>query len=174
MTATPLAMHAHAHPFSETSFVIQWHVLGMFAPSFFTGSLINRWGVLAVLMTGAVATLLCVIINLSGTSVTHFWIGLFLLGIGWNFLFIGATTLLTKAYLPEERFKTQALNDFIVFSMVATASLSAGMLQHNYGWRLVNYAALPAIAIILLSLAWLYTINKQSARLQVNAQRESS
>lgn len=156
MTATPLAMHVHAHPFSDTSFVIQWHVLGMFVPSFFTGSLILRWGHFTVLLTGALATLACVLINLTGTSVMHFWFALLLLGIGWNFLFIGATTLLTETYAPEERFKTQAANDFIVFSMVSAASLSAGMLHHHYGWRLVNYAAIPAIAIIFISLGWYY------------------
>jgi len=170
MTATPLAMHHHTHPFSDTSFVIQWHVLGMFVPSFFTGSLIRRFGILPVLLSGALASLACVIINLNGTTVLHFWSALLLLGIGWNFLFIGATTLLTETYAQEERFKAQATNDFIVFSVVSSASLSAGVLQHQYGWQLVNYAAIPAIIIILISLALLYKISHSGG---INSDKEA-
>lgn len=161
MTATPLAMHHHAHPFSDTSFVIQWHVLGMFVPSFFTGHLIQRFGLLRIMLLGAIFGLACVMINLNGTTVSHFWLALVLLGLSWNFLFIGATTLLTETYTLDERFKAQALNDFLVFSMVATASLTAGILQHHFGWQFVNYAALPAITIILLSLVWLYKLNSR-------------
>ena len=101
------------------------------------------------------AVLACVAINLTGTSVNHFWLALVLLGISWNFLFIGATTMLTDTYRTEERFKTQAVNDFIVFSTVASASLSAGALQHHFGWQAVNIGAIPALLIILLSLLWL-------------------
>jgi len=161
MTATPLAMHHHTHPFSDTSFVIQWHVLGMFVPSFFTGSLIRRFGILPILLLGTISTLACVIINLTGTTVLHFWSALLLLGIGWNFLFIGATTLLTETYQQEERFKAQATNDFIVFSVVSAGSLSAGVLQHHYGWEFVNYAALPALGVIFISLAWLRVLNQK-------------
>lgn len=159
MTATPLAMQHHMHAFSDTSFVIQWHVVGMFAPSFFTGFLIKRFGLLRIMVTGALLGLNCIIINLNGTTVSHFWFALLLLGISWNFLFIGATSLLTETYQQVERFKTQALNDFCVFSMVATSSLSAGLLQHKYGWQFVNYAAIPALILILVSLAWLYRVN---------------
>jgi len=155
MTATPLAMRHHGHVFSDTSFVIQWHVLGMFAPSFFTGHIIARIGVLKTLALGVAAALACVIINLTGQAVAHFWLALTLLGIGWNFLFIGATTLLTKTYEPMEAFKTQALNDFIVFSTVAAAALSAGAIHHHYGWQTINYAALPALAVIAAAVAWL-------------------
>jgi len=155
MTATPLAMQHHHHPFSDTSFVIQWHVLGMFAPSFFTGSLIKRVGLLKIMLLGGLAGLACVVINLLGTSVPHFWLALFLLGISWNFLFIGATTMLTETYQAEERFKAQAVNDFIVFSTVAAASLSAGALQHHFGWQAVNYGAIPALLVIIVSLFWL-------------------
>ena len=155
MTATPLAMQHNHHPFSDTSFVIQWHVLGMFAPSFFTGHLINRFGLLKIMFVGGLAGIACVVINLQGTSVNHFWLALLLLGISWNFLFIGATTMLTETYRPEERFKTQAVNDFIVFSTVAAASLSAGALQYHFGWRMVNYGAIPALIIIMASLLWL-------------------
>ena len=155
MSATPLAMHHHGHAFSDSSFVIQWHVLGMFSPSFFTGHIINRIGLLRTMSIGALATLACVVINLSGREVEHFWLALTLLGIGWNFLFIGATTMLTTTYRPEERFRAQATNDFIVFSTVTVASLSAGVIHHHLGWETVNYAALPAIALVLGALTWL-------------------
>jgi MFS family permease len=162
MTATPLAMHHHAHPFAETAFVIQWHVLGMFAPSFVTGHLIRRFGLSTIMATGAAFGVLCVIINLNGTTVTHFFLALLLLGFSWNFLFIGATTMLTTTYVHVERFKTQAINDFIVFSTVSLASLSAGALQHRFGWQTINYSALPALAIILLSLLWLKITSEKS------------
>lgn len=161
MTATPLAMQHHAYPFAETSFVIQWHVFAMFAPSFFTGHLIRRLGALPILFTGVIFALACVIINLNGTTVSHFWAALFLLGLSWNFLFIGGTSLLTETYRPQERFKAQALNDFLVFSMVAAASLTAGVLHHHFGWQVVNYGAIPALTIILASLLWL-SVFKQS------------
>jgi MFS family permease len=155
MTATPLAMHQHAYPFTDTSFVIQWHVLGMYVPSFFTGHLIHRFGNTRIMLLGALAGLACVVINLMGTSVTHFWIALTLLGISWNFLFIGATALLTETYQREETFKAQAVNEFIVFSTVAIASLSAGALQHLFGWQAVNLGAIAPLLIVMISLAWL-------------------
>jgi MFS family permease len=157
MTATPLAMNHHHHDFSETAFVIQWHVLAMFAPSFFTGSIIQRFGVLKVMTTGAFLALLCVIINLNGQTVWHFWVALIALGISWNFLFIGASSLLTQTYRKEETSKTQALNDFMVFTMVTVASLSAGMFQHTFGWKIVNYGGMLFIGIILISITWLLT-----------------
>ena len=105
---------------------------------------------------GGLGGIACVGINLLGTSVNRFWLALLLLGVSWNFLFIGATTMLTDTYHPEERFKTQAANDFIVFSTVAAASLSAGALQHHVGWRAVNYGAIPALLLIISSLLWLH------------------
>jgi len=155
MTATPLAMHGHAHSFADTSFVISWHVLGMYAPSFFTGHLIQRYGVLKIMFIGGLLAVGCVVANLLGNSVTHYWVGLILLGVSWNFLFIGGTTLLTETYRPEERGKAQALNDFVIFTTVAVASLTAGALQHNFGWQMVNLGVLPLIAVILLSILWL-------------------
>jgi MFS family permease len=154
MTATPLAMHDHAHAFADTSFVIQWHVLGMFAPSFFTGHIIKRFGVLNVMFLGGLLGVACIVINLLGTSLWHFWTALILLGISWNFLFIGGTTLLTETYHPNERAKTQAVNDFTVFTTVSIAILSAGALQHHLGWEMVNIGALPMLAVILLSIVW--------------------
>ena len=161
MTATPLSMSHHAHSFSDTSFIIQWHVLGMFAPSFFTGALIQRFGVSRVMLVGVVLGFACVATNLLGHSIYHYWLALTLLGVGWNFLFIAGTTLLTETYHPEERSKTQAMNDFSVFSMVAIASLSAGSLQHHFGWQVVNYGVIPLLVIILISVVWLIMNEKK-------------
>lgn len=163
MTATPLAMHEHQYPFGDTAWVIQWHVLGMFAPSFFTGTLIRRFGVLPVMLIGAILNTACVLVNLTGTSLEHFWLALTLLGVGWNFLFIGATTLLTETYAPAEKAKTQALNDFLVFSTVTLAVLSAGWLQHHFGWRAVNFGVLPLIFITLAAVAWLIRQRRRAA-----------
>jgi MFS family permease len=166
MTATPLAMHDHHYAFGDTAFVIEWHVLGMFAPSFFTGHLIRRFGVLQVMLAGGLLSAACVGINLTGTSLSHFWLALFLLGMGWNFLFIGATTLLTETYAPEEKAKTQALNDFLVYSMVTIAVLSAGTLQHRLGWQAVNYGVIPLIAVVVLAVAWLLLRRHTAAPVQ--------
>jgi MFS family permease len=155
MTATPLAMDHHHHHFDDTAFVIQWHVLAMFAPSFFTGELIRRFGVNRIMTIGALLGLACVALNLAGTSVAHFWWALVALGISWNFLFIGGTTLLTETYTQAERAKVQAANDFIVFTTVALASLSAGYLQHSFGWQAVNWGVVPLLIVILASIVWL-------------------
>lgn len=155
MTATPLAMQHQGHAFSDSSLVIQWHVLGMFAPSFFTGHIINRVGLLRTMSIGALAALACVAVNLMGQAVANFWVSLTLLGIAWNFLFIGATTMLTQTYRPEETFKTQAANDFIVFSTVTVASLSAGAMHHHFGWQAINWGAVPALVVVLVALGWL-------------------
>jgi len=154
MTATPLAMHHHVHSFSDTAFVIQWHTLGMFAPSFFTGHLIKRFGIYNILLIGALFGIACVVINLNGSTVTHYWAALLLLGVSWNFLFIGATTLITETYHAAERSKTQALNDFIIFTTVAISSLSAGALHHKFGWEMVNIGVLPLLIVILISIIW--------------------
>lgn len=155
MTATPLAMkHAH-HSFSDVAFVIQWHVLGMFAPSFFTGHLINRFGVTRIISLGAWFMLACIAINLFGTTMPHFWFALFFLGLGWNFMFIGGTTMLTGTYNEAEKAKAQAINDFVVFTMVTLASLSAGILQYQLGWQMVNISVIPFILFSLLAILWL-------------------
>ena len=157
MTATPLAMKHNLHALDDTAFVIQWHVLGMFAPSFFTGSLIKRFGITNILLAGVAFAYLAVTTNLLGTSVWHFWTGLVFLGLSWNFLFIGGTTLLTDSYRPSEKAKAQATNDFVVFSTVASASLFAGYLQHHFGWEMVNMGVLPAITFMLVAVLWLKT-----------------
>lgn len=162
MTATPLAMHQHAHAFADTAWVIEWHLLGMFAPSFFTGHLIRRFGVLNVMLAGVVLNIGCVAVNLTGTDVAHFWAALTLLGIGWNFLFVGGTTLLTETYADSEKAKTQALNDFVVFTVITAASLSAGALQYQLGWRAVNVGVVPILIVILAALLWLRTVRQTS------------
>lgn len=162
MTATPLAMHHHAHHFDDTSFVIQWHVLGMFAPSFFTGFLIERFGLRNILRSGAILGFATVAINLAGTSLWHFWLALVLLGISWNFLFIGATSLLTQTYHPSEKARTQAANDFAVFTTVTLASLSAGALQHRFGWEMVNVGVLPMLTVIWVALVVLGALERRT------------
>ncbi|MBW4515646.1 MAG: MFS transporter [Timaviella obliquedivisa GSE-PSE-MK23-08B] len=154
MTATPLAIVGFQHPFHEAATVLQWHVLGMFAPSFFTGFLIARFGVLKIILCGIALNLVCVAINASGIDIFHFRSALLLLGIGWNFLFIGSTTLLTQAYLPAEKAKTQAAHDFLMFSFVAIAAYSSGHILNHGGWAVVNYAALPGLAIALIAVLW--------------------
>lgn len=163
MTSTPLAMHGHHHALSDTAFVIQWHVVAMFAPSFFTGHLINRFGIVAVLTTGVVMGFLCVAINLHGTSVMHFTLGLVLLGFCWNFLFVGGTTLLTEAYNSEEKARTQAANDFLVFSTVTITALCAGGMHHFFGWQVINLSVLPLLAITALGIAWLFSLRRNTA-----------
>ncbi len=157
MTATPLAMQHHHHAISDTAFVIQWHVLGMFVPSFFTGHLINRFGVNNVMLVGCLLLLACVPANLMGTGVVHFWLGLVLLGVGWNFLFIGSTYLLTECYRPEEKAKTQGINDLLVFGTVACTALGSGALQNIFGWQWVNYGVLPFVLVALAVNLWLKT-----------------
>jgi MFS family permease len=155
MTATPLAM-MQQHGFPDVAFVIQWHVLGMFAPSFFTGKLIQRFGARRIVTSGALAFIACIAINLSGTTVIHYWLALLLLGIGWNFMFIGGTSLLTETYTEAEKAKAQAFNDFVVFTSVTLASLGAGALQHRWGWQQVNLMVLPLIGASLLAVLWLH------------------
>ena len=155
MTATPLAMAAHDHDFPATAFVIQWHVVAMYAPAFVTGSLIQRFGVLTVIMIGAGAILATVAINETGTGLAQFWTALVLLGIGWNFMYVGGTTLLTQGYRPEERAKAQALNEFVLFALIAAASFGSGLLQQTVGWSWVNLAVVPGILAVAAASLWL-------------------
>lgn len=155
MTATPLAMDQLAFQFDDTSVVIQWHVMAMFAPSFFTGTLIQRFGELRIMFAGALFGVACVTINLAGSGFAHFLAALVCLGLSWNFLFVGATTLLTQTYRSEERNKAQAFNDFVIFTTVAAGSLSSGALQNAFGWQAVNQGVIPFLGVIVLALAWL-------------------
>jgi MFS family permease len=169
MIATPLAMKACHLSFADTASVIQWHVFAMFAPAFVTGSLIKRFGAASVMAVGAVVDLVAVGFNLSGTSLLHYTVALFLLGVGWNFLFIGATAMLTETYKFEERGKAQGANDFIVSTGVAVSAFFSGTVHARWGWEVANYIVLPWIAIILLSLAWLWVGSRQAARVAANA-----
>lgn len=155
MTATPLAMVHINHSFGAAATVIQWHVLGMFAPSFFTGFLIARFGVLRIILSGVIFNLLCVTTALMGTSVGHFLVSMALLGVGWNFMFVGSTTLLTDAYTPAEKAKTQALHDFLMFGFVAAATFLSGRLLNDFGWAVLNYTAIPALVAVLVAVVWL-------------------
>jgi len=150
MTATPLAMqHAH-HAFNDTAFVIEWHIVAMFAPGFYTGRLIRRWGEIRIILAGLLLLALCVPIALAGKTVFLFWSSMALLGIGWNFTFTAGTSMLNQAHTPAERAKTQGAVNFIIYGVAAVSALSAGPLLHFFSWEAVNVAALPMIAVALL------------------------
>ncbi|MDB5904721.1 MAG: major facilitator superfamily protein [Betaproteobacteria bacterium] len=155
MTATPLAMVACEHPFSAAAFVIQWHLVAMFAPSFVTGSIIKRIGLLPVMIIGAALMGICVVVAISGIDVMHFWIALVLLGVGWNFMYLGATTLLTETHTPAERGKVQGANDTAISSTMVLSSLSVGALFTYQGWQVMNVLAAPFIAVAAMALVWL-------------------
>jgi MFS family permease len=147
MTAAPMAMVDCGHPVGAAALGIQWHILAMFGPSFFTGGLIARFGKEMVTFAGLLLMALAAAVALSGLSIAHFWTGLILLGLGWNFSFIGATALVTDCYRPEERTKVQAANDFLVFGSVAIASFSSGKLLYVGGWETVNWLVFPPVLI---------------------------
>jgi len=155
MTATPLAMRLCGHPYSAAATVIGWHVIGMFGPSFFTGNLIRRFGVLQVMAAGALLMYVVVGIALSGISVPHFWLALVLLGIGWNFLYIGGTALLNEASSPSERAKTQGANESIIFLTLVLSSFASGVLIDAKGWEMLNWVALPLITVAGAAVLWL-------------------
>jgi len=155
MSATPLAMETSHHSFSSTAFVIQWHVLGMFAPSFFTGNLINRFGLIKIMLIGVVLLLLSVIFNLLGSQVVHYWSGLFVLGVGWNFVFIGATTMIAQLPIGSKKNSILALNEFLVSATTAICSLSSAAVLFKFNWQIVNYVTLPFSIFLLGSLLFL-------------------
>ncbi len=155
MTVTPLAMAAHHHSFESAAFVIQWHMLAMFAPSFITGSLIARFGAPRILLAGVVLFGGCIAVNLSGTNVAQFWLGLFLLGLAWNFLYVGGSTLLTSTYLPAEKAKVQAANDFVIFGSVAVATFFSGTLLNVLGWSTLNLVVAPFVLAVFVAVLWL-------------------
>ncbi|BEI40664.1 MFS transporter [Polynucleobacter sp. HIN9] len=155
MAATPLAMEACQFSFDKTAWVLEWHVIGMFAPGFFTGALIKRIGVMWVLRMGVVLNIACVMIALSGITFFHFLTALFLLGVGWNFLFTSSTTLALEAYRPSERDKAQGAINFFVFLATALSALSSGVLITTQGWTLLNLGSIVPLTIIALALIWL-------------------
>ncbi|HXF54532.1 MAG TPA: MFS transporter [Hyphomicrobiaceae bacterium] len=163
MSATPLAMLDCGFTFNDSATVIQAHVVAMFLPSFFTGHLIARFGVLNVIAVGAVIQLACALVNLTGIEFAHFFVANILVGLGWNFMFIGGSTLLTTTYRPAERAKAQASHDFLVYATTALAAGLSGLLQANVGWTVVNAAAIPATAVVITAVAWLASHQRQPA-----------
>ena len=163
MTSTPIAMQVCGHPYGDAAFVISSHVVAMFAPSFITGRLIRAFGVLKVMLAGALLNLVCIGVALAGIAVANFWWSMVLLGVGWNFLYIGATTLLTETYRPEERAKAQGANDQAIFIMMAISSFTSGMTVTTAGWERVNLMALPLIGAVALALFW-FAFRQRAAR----------
>lgn len=155
MTSAPIAMVGCGHSVTVSTLGIQWHVLGMYAPSFITGHLIVRFGVFRVISVGLGLLLLSGMVGATGLSVTHFWLSLTLVGIGWNFAFIGATTLVTLCHRPEERNKVQSFNDFLIFGTMALGSFASGKLMATVGWEWVNIAAFVPVLVVVLLLGWL-------------------
>jgi MFS family permease len=154
MTSTPIAMQVCGHPYGDAAFVISSHIIGMFAPSFVTGPLIRRFGVLPLMFAGALLNFAAISIALSGIAVAHFWWSLVILGVGWNFLYIGGTTLLTQTYRPEERARAQGTNEQAIFIMMAISSLTSGLTVTTAGWERVNLFALPLVAIVAVAIVW--------------------
>ncbi len=161
MTASPLAMVGMGHSHSQAALGIQWHIVAMYFPSFFAGNLIVRFGQVKIVVAGMIFLTGASIVGLSGITIAHFWISLIFLGIGWNFGYIGATSMLTDCYRASEKNKVQGLNDFMIFGLNAAASLSAGIIYFHYGWGAISALVLPAIGICLMSLAWISTRNRQ-------------
>ena len=155
MAATPIAMQVCGLPFSDAATVLEWHVIGMFAPGFFTGHLIKRFGTLPIMATGLALNVVCVLIALSGVEFQQFLIALFLLGLGWNFLFTASTTLALTAYRPEEKDKAQGALNFCVFAVLALSSLASGVLVTTQGWAWLNIGSLLPLGLTGLALLWL-------------------
>ena len=155
MAATPIAMQICGLPFSDVALVLEWHVIGMFAPGFFTGHLIKRYGTLPIMAVGLLLNLLCVAIALSGVDFKQFLVALFLLGLGWNFIFTASTTLALTAYRPEEKDKAQGALNFCVFAVLALTSLASGVLVTTRGWALLNMGSLLPLGVTALAIGWL-------------------
>lgn len=163
MAATPLAMQICGLPFSDTALVLEWHVIGMFAPGFFTGSLIQRFGTLKIMGLGVVLNLICISIALTGVDLHQFLIALFLLGVGWNFLFTASTSLAMTAYKPEERDKAQGAINFFVFGTMAFTSFGSGALITSQGWNILNIGSLIPVVVTAGALIWLSGYYKKQA-----------
>ncbi|MDO8887152.1 MAG: MFS transporter [Hydrogenophaga sp.] len=162
MAATPLAMQVCGFPFEDAALVLEWHVIGMFAPGFFTGHLIKRFGVLSIMGTGVALNVACVAIALSGVELHQFLIALFLLGVGWNFLFTASTTLSLQSYRPEEKDRAQAAINFCVFATMALTSFASGALVTTQGWQWLNVGSLLPLALTALALIWLAWRGRQA------------
>ncbi len=164
MAATPLAMQQCQLPFSDVALVLEWHVIGMFAPGFFTGHLIKRFGTLPIMGVGVVLNALCIAIALSGVDLHQFLIALFLLGVGWNFLFTGSTTLSLQTYTPEEKDRAQGALNFFVFATLALSSFASGVLVTTRGWALLNMGSMVPVAVTGLALLWLALSRRNAAK----------
>jgi len=171
MTATPLSMRALGFEMGQVAFVMQWHVLGMFAPSFVTGDLIGRFGVTRILLAGAVILAASSLLAASGTGLVHFWAALLLLGVGWNFLFIGGSTLLASTHSEAERGKVQGVNDLVIFSLVAAGSLLSGNLLRQLGWTGLNLAMLGPIVLVAALIAWFKLSEARDRPAQLSGER---
>ena len=154
MTSAPLAMVMCNHSVTDATLGLQWHVLGMYAPSFATGALISRFGLERITGAGLALIIVAAVIGIAGISLWHFWVALALLGVGWNFAFIGATTMVTYCHRPNERNKVQAFNDFLVFGAMAIDSFSSGALLVSFGWSMVNEVAFPVVLAATALLVW--------------------
>lgn len=163
MAATPLAMQVCGYPFSDAAFVLEWHVIGMFAPGFFTGHLIKKFGPLPVMGVGVLLNAGCIAIALSGVDLNQFLVALFLLGVGWNFLFTGSTTLALRAYRPEEKDRAQAAINFCVFATMALTSFASGALVTTQGWAMLNWGSIPAVLLMGAALLWLARVSARSS-----------
>jgi len=155
MVGTPLAMALCSHPYAATALVLEWHVIGMFAPGLVTGALITRFGSLPVIFVGCLLLLGCIAVALHGIEVMHFVVALALLGVGWNFAYTGATTLLTHAYHPAERTRVQGFNDMVVFVTMITSSASSGILLDSNGWETLNKLCIPLVLAVAAAVVWL-------------------
>jgi MFS family permease len=164
MVATPLAMDMCRHPYASAALVLEWHIIGMFAPGLFTGGLIARFGVLKIMGFGTVLVLICCAIALAGVDLMNFLAALFLLGVGWNFMFTGATTLLTQAAAPNERARLQGFNEMLVFGTMITSSLSSGVLLHSNGWNLLNWLSIPVTLVVLAAVIYLAVYQAKQGR----------
>jgi MFS family permease len=162
MTATPLAAVGCGYGTDDAIGIIRLHLVGMFAPGLFTGSLILRFGLLRIILAGAVAMFLALAIALSGTELVRFWVALSLLGLGWNFMYVGGTTLLTKAYRQEERAKVQAASEFSTFGAVALASFASGGVFAGFGWATVIYTVLPLMIIAVATTGWYAAVDRRA------------
>jgi MFS family permease len=160
MAATPLAMQVCGYQFSDAALVLEWHVIGMFAPGFFTGHLIKKYGTLQIMGVGVILNFVCIAVALSGTELSQFVIALFLLGVGWNFLFTGSTTLSMTAWRPEEKDRAQAAINFCVFATMAVTSFASGALVTTRGWDWLNYGSLVPVILTAAALLWLVWIRK--------------
>ena len=162
MAATPLAMHVCGYAFSDAALVLEWHVIGMFAPGFFTGHLIKKFGVLTIMGVGVVINFACIAVALTGVELHQFLIALFLLGVGWNFLFTGSTTLAMKAWTPEEKDRGQAAINFCVFATMAITSFASGALVTTQGWTWLNIGSILPVALTAVALVWLVLKQKSA------------